>query len=158
VGIEIWTPAGNISPFVSGFEAAAGQPYFPLPSAIHEDFSSLVTQARPAKPGEILHLYAHNLGPVNPAPTPAIPVPLQPLSALAAPLTCFLGDSVPVDVVFAGLAPTMIDVFQLDVRLPPSSANTVDRLGCRLGNLAQQNNISGLGILIWVGSPPGGLS
>jgi uncharacterized protein (TIGR03437 family) len=104
--------------------------------AAHQDFSGLVTQASPARPGEILHLYGAGFGPVIPPVPSGEPAPLEPLSVLATPTTCELeSDSIrSVEVLFAGLAPAMIGVYQLDLRLPQSLSRERGFLRCRVGS------------------------
>jgi uncharacterized protein (TIGR03437 family) len=110
--------------------------------AVHEDFSSLVSVASPARPGEVLHLYAHDLGPVSPAPPAGLPAPLRPVSVLTVSLSCSLRAepgtvTVPVEVLFAGLAPTLAGVFQLDVRMPGALTSDLGALVCQVGTPAE---------------------
>ena len=58
----------------------------------HEDFSDLITNQSPVRPGEKVHAYAVGLGAVTPA--------------------------VATGVLFAGLAPGMIGIYQIDIRMP----------------------------------------
>jgi uncharacterized protein (TIGR03437 family) len=89
----------------------------PAPVAIHQDWGSLVTVASPARPGEIVHLYATGLGPVYPTVPTGTASPAVPLSSLATPVQ-WTWDSDPADVLFAGLAPGLIGYYQLEVRIP----------------------------------------
>jgi uncharacterized protein (TIGR03437 family) len=158
--VEIWVSASNSSPFVPGFEAAPPAPTFALLSAIHGNFSALVTQADPAQPGESVHLYGYNLGPVTPAPPPGTAAPLQPISALTDPLACFISDyssRIPIDVLFAGLAPTLLNVFQVDVRLPTSFASNSGYIQCHIGDPAAGYFMYGFGPTVWLGPPAPGM-
>jgi uncharacterized protein (TIGR03437 family) len=91
-------------------------------AVIHQDFQSLVTQESPAAPGETIHIYASGLGPVSPAPASGEATPIGALSRVTSPWEFFWSgfspDNVPADVPFAGLAPGMVGVYQVDVRLP----------------------------------------
>jgi uncharacterized protein (TIGR03437 family) len=95
--------------------------------AAHQDFSSLVASSLPAQPGESIHAYAVGLGAVTPAMTTGIPAPLDRLFWLAGPLECHIGysmDGQPLQVEFAGLAPGMIGIYQVDIRMPDVTGNT----------------------------------
>jgi uncharacterized protein (TIGR03437 family) len=155
--VEIWVAAFSNSPFVPGFEAAPAAPSFALRSGIHEDFSALINQANPARPGEIVHLYAYDLGPVSPVPPFGAPAPSQPLSTLADLFACYI--SAPysrrsqLDVLFAGLAPTLLNVFQVDVRLPTSFASNSGYIQCHIGDPTAGYDVPGLGPTVWLSSP-----
>jgi uncharacterized protein (TIGR03437 family) len=111
-------------------------PYFftdgPLTLA-HEDFSGLVTRQSPARPGEIVHAWAVGLGAVTPEMQTGIPTPAAPLFRLADPFDCRLGypqGSPAVDVLFAGLAPGMIGIYKVSIRLPESMPPGTASLSC----------------------------
>ena len=60
VDVEVWAASANASPFVPGFQVSPARPTFSFgpppgtgPIAIHQDFSLLVTDAKPAQPGRI---------------------------------------------------------------------------------------------------------
>jgi uncharacterized protein (TIGR03437 family) len=143
--VEVWV-TGNSSPFVPGFEVQPAAPsYYDVQGqpttvvAVHQDFLSLVSAASPARSGECLHVYAGNLGPVTPAPVAGYPAPLQPLSQLAAPIACTIGSDngsgvIPVTLPFVGLAPGLLNVFQMDVLMPPSFPGNPVRLLCQVGD------------------------
>jgi uncharacterized protein (TIGR03437 family) len=157
VDVEVWISSASASPFIAGFEIEPARPTFYLdppfgPSllvAVHQDFSSLITTSSPAQPGEIIHVYAHDLGPVNPAPPAGLPAPLSPLALLVPPVSCILNaDTNPntvdrVDVLFVGLAPELLNVFQVDVQLPASLPGNPSRLQCYVGDPIQGHLIVG---------------
>jgi uncharacterized protein (TIGR03437 family) len=140
VDVEVWVSSAAGSPFVPGFEVELAAPNFYyldqsmgpfLLIAVHQDFASLVTPASPARPSEIIHVYAKDLGPVNPVPPAGLPAPLScTLQADASPA------SVPVGILFAGLAPELLNVFQVDVRLPASFQGNPSALRCNVGDPA----------------------
>lgn len=99
-----------------------------LLTAAHQDFQSVVTAASPALPGEMIHLYALNMGSVTPAVKTGVPAPVAPLSKLDYQPVCTLNDA-QLNVLFAGLAPGSIGVFQFDVQLPSTGAYS-GRLTC----------------------------
>jgi uncharacterized protein (TIGR03437 family) len=85
---------------------------------IHQDFSATVDYRAPAHPGEIIHLFATGLGPVQPpVPTGAVG-PTNPLARVVTPVDCNL------PVVFAGLAPGLIGLYQISLQIPASAAGT----------------------------------
>ena len=88
----------------------------------HEDFSGTVDRNSPAKPGEVVHASALGLGAVTPPLPTGVPAPLGQLHVVAEPFDCTRGDNAiegqPVEVVFAGLVPETIGIYQVDVRLP----------------------------------------
>ena len=90
--------------------------------AAHADFSALVTSENPASPGEMVHFYMTGLGPVSPPVADGAPPPANPPAALIAPLVCNISDAgsnrLPVEVLFAGLAPGFTGYYQVSVRLP----------------------------------------
>lgn len=94
----------------------------PYPLAAHQDFSSLITRAHPARPGEIIHLYMTGLGPVSPPLATGAPAPANPPAATTTPLACWFSvfgrPSQPAQVLFAGLAPGFAGYYQVDVRIP----------------------------------------
>jgi uncharacterized protein (TIGR03437 family) len=158
VDIEVWVSSASASPFVSGFEVEPARPsaYFvnqqsgpPLLIAVHQDFSSLISTASPAQAGEIIHIYAHDLGPVNPVPAAGLPAPLSPLALLVPPMSCILNSDTdphatdPVNVLFAGLAPELLNVFQVDVQMPATFPGNPSRLSCQVGDPVQGYLIAG---------------
>ncbi|MFN3323208.1 MAG: hypothetical protein ACK5AZ_06915 [Bryobacteraceae bacterium] len=94
-------------------------PRFLAQAAIHQGFDGFVTPERPAKPGEIVHFYMTGLGDVvPPVPTGHAAPSDPPARAVARPAV--LVDGQPAELLFAGLAPGLVGVYQLDVRLPLS--------------------------------------
>lgn len=105
-----------------------------LTASVHQDFSGLITSDQPARAGEIIHLYGSGFGPVTPAVPDGAPAPAAPLSRTLSPVTCGLnagGNTTPLTLVFAGLAPGKTGIYQLDVQLPGSlSAGNVVQVRC----------------------------
>jgi uncharacterized protein (TIGR03437 family) len=156
VDVEIWVNSASASPFVPavevGFEDQSfvydAQSGYPNLVAVHQDFLSLVSTSSPAQPREFVHLYAKDLGPVIPPPTAGLPAPLAPVSVLATPIACTLGvqgspSPVPVNVTFAGLAPGLFNVFQVDVQMPASFQDNPSTLTCLVGYPSIGYSISG---------------
>jgi minor extracellular serine protease Vpr len=84
----------------------------------------LVTAGNPAQPGQYIILYANGLGAVNYPPlsgeaTPE-PTATQSLASTLVQPTVTLG-SVPAKVVFSGLTPGSIGLYQIDVQVPQNA-------------------------------------
>ncbi|MDX1984707.1 MAG: PQQ-dependent sugar dehydrogenase [Bryobacteraceae bacterium] len=78
--------------------------------------NSLVTRRRPLRRGETVYFYATGLGPVNNPPAAGDASPAEPLSrAITAPAVAIGG--VPCEVTFAGLAPSLAGVYQVNLRI-----------------------------------------
>jgi uncharacterized protein (TIGR03437 family) len=92
-------------------------------SVLHQDFHGPVSLFDPAQPDEILHVYATGLGPVTPPVPDGQPAASVPLSTLQFPaqLTWGTGStSTEANALFAGLAPGLVGVEQIDVQAPQS--------------------------------------
>lgn len=106
-------------------------PYARYALAAHEDFSGLVTHDSPARAGEIVHFYLTGLSAVSPPVATGAITPAGALHWVTTPLSCSLrearfgGASAQANVLFAGLAPGMIGVDQVDIPIPPSLSGTV---------------------------------
>ena len=85
---------------------------------LHADFS-LVSTASPAKVGETVQIFLTGLGAVTPAVAAGAAAPSSPLSTVAdiADLSVFI-DGVAAKVLFAGLAPGLGGLYQLNVTIP----------------------------------------
>ena len=100
-----------------------GSPAFGFALLLHQDFKSAVNESDPARDGEILHMYMTGLGPVSPAVGTGQPSPVKELSRLTNAMTCSTNpqsvnyEAVPV--VFAGLAPGLSGLYQVDMKAPP---------------------------------------
>jgi uncharacterized protein (TIGR03437 family) len=104
----------NVSPGVA--ETPGGQVI-----AQHADAAgTLVTDSAPAQPGEFIVLYLVGLGLTDSsvqsgAASPATP----PANALAEPSVTL--DSEPVNVLFCGLTPDMVGLYQIDLQVPSNA-------------------------------------
>ncbi|MEZ5351344.1 MAG: hypothetical protein R2762_01810 [Bryobacteraceae bacterium] len=94
--------------------------------------NTLVTPGRPARRDEFVYFYANGLGAVDSPPLPGQGGPSSPLARLRAPVTVTL-DGVPCEVQFAGLAPGLVGVYQVNVRVaaavPPGTKPLVIAVG-----------------------------
>jgi uncharacterized protein (TIGR03437 family) len=99
--------------------------------AAHQDFHGIVTPSDPALPGEYVHVYMTGVGDVQPRPPTGSPASglayaTRPLCWLTSPYVT----QESAQVAFAGLAPGMIGIYQVDVQIPPDSASSVATLNC----------------------------
>jgi uncharacterized protein (TIGR03437 family) len=86
---------------------------------------AVVPTARPARPGEIIELYATGLGPTQTEVAPGALAPMQPISTTQKP-TITIGNTTlsDADVLYSGLAPGNISaLYQINVRVPTSASN-----------------------------------
>ena len=84
------------------------------------------------QPGEILHFYATGLGQVASPPADGMPAPADPLAPTIVPVTChaFSASGPDIPVLYAGLAPGFVGIYQLDVRLPATNLQPSMALSC----------------------------
>ena len=87
------------------------------PAVVHAADFSLVTAARPAKPGEILTLFATGLGPTLPGVDPGERFTTDPLQIVTSPIDITV-NGVSADVLYAGGYPGATDAYQVNFRLP----------------------------------------
>jgi uncharacterized protein (TIGR03437 family) len=85
------------------------------------DFS-LVDAAHPAKPGEFLVMYLLGMGPTNPSVISGVGSPGAP-PATVTPLPTVQVGGMNADVVFAGLTPALVGLYQVNIRVPPNAPN-----------------------------------
>ena len=98
----------------------------PFSLAAAGDFSRLLTPEQPASPGDVVHVYAIGLGAVGNEPETGHAAPVrEPLARLEEDLVCTAdtwdGASARTEelpVAYAGLAPGLVGVYQVSLRLP----------------------------------------
>jgi uncharacterized protein (TIGR03437 family) len=111
----------------------SGSIFPPYALAAHQDFSALVTDQNPAKIGEVVHLYFTGLGMVAPAIATGLAAPISPLYRLVTAFSCqFQQGSAffPADILFAGLAPLVVGVERVDMRIPSGLTVTNPEIDC----------------------------
>lgn len=106
-------------------------------AAVHEDFSALVTEAKPLRPGEILHLYATGLGPVDAGGRTTSPWKW----------TWDSPPDQPVELLYAGLAPGLPGFYQVDIRVPAALPSRTTWLYIKL--VLQTNGWYSWGLGYW---------
>jgi len=114
--------APNDSPFEQLSETIDVVSYSPQPLTLgadtiiaHADFSALINAQSPALPGEAIHVYFTGLGPVSPPLASGLAAPLDRLSAATQNPDC--RSSPPSEILFAGMAPGLVGIYQVDIRL-----------------------------------------
>jgi len=141
-GSRFEPPAATLRLFPSRPEFARLGPEWPMSSsdmqpyllAVHGAWDALVTPAKPARPGEIVHLYASGLGPVDQPVRAGEPGPSEPLARLAAPFHCTYyqgSEQREIEVFYAGLAPGIVGYYQVSLRVPADFARAEFFFGCR---------------------------
>jgi uncharacterized protein (TIGR03437 family) len=86
-------------------------------AAQHGSDYTLVSPTNPAQRGEIIVVYGTGLGPVHPPVLTFQPAPASPLSTTLIPPAVRIGGS-GADVLFSGLAPGYLGLYQLNIRVP----------------------------------------
>jgi uncharacterized protein (TIGR03437 family) len=90
--------------------------------AQHADYS-LVTAAKPAKPGEVIIMYLAGLGATNPSVASGQPAPsTPPLAEVTTPVTVTVANQNAV-VDFAGLTPGSAGLYQIDFQVPTTASS-----------------------------------
>ncbi|MBI2816514.1 MAG: hypothetical protein HYX72_06215 [Acidobacteria bacterium] len=87
----------------------------------HNDTGELVSAADPARGGEIVPIWATGLDCIFPYPEDGVPAPTSRVSACNQRLPALFIDGKPTPrdtVIFAGRAPGLVGVDQVNVRLP----------------------------------------
>ncbi len=111
-----------IVPVVRMVSYQPGTPGYQVPEIYHQNFLSLVSQSQPVAPNEIVHVYMNGLGPVSPAVATGAKASSQLLSRIVNPMSCAVnipmtGLSAEVPVEFAGLAPELTGIYQVDIKV-----------------------------------------
>src|SRR5262249_27080425 len=92
----------------------------------HASTQGFVTSNDPARPGEILEVYANGLGATTPAVGTGQAASTPPSIANVQPVAMIRGVSAPVP--FAGLAPGLVRLYQVNVEVPSRALDGDDQL------------------------------
>lgn len=101
-------------------------------------------RARPARRGEVIEIFATGLGQVGNAPAPGAPAPANPLSRTTGTTIATIGSS-RAEVLFSGLAPGLVGVYQVNAKVP-DNAPTGARVPVTL-NVNEQGLLSNVAIM-----------
>ena len=85
-------------------------------AALNQD-SALNAPSRPARPGDVLQIFATGQGETTPPVDEGRPAPYDPLAVTPAPPEAAIGGR-PAAVLFSGLAPGLPGVWQINARIP----------------------------------------
>jgi uncharacterized protein (TIGR03437 family) len=95
--------------------------------------NDLSVPAKPAKVGDIIVFDLLGLGPVSPQPATGAPAPIDKLSYAQSSVSCdFSGAGQSLgsgEILFAGLTPTLVGSYQINVRTPASIPNDLQNVG-----------------------------
>jgi uncharacterized protein (TIGR03437 family) len=91
-------------------------PQADVPTVVRANNNQVVTLSNPVHHGDVLTIYATGLGRTSPSVETGVPAPSDPpASALVSPVVTIGG--VPVEVLFAGLSPGEVGIYQINVRV-----------------------------------------
>ena len=90
------------------------------PGAILKPDFSLVSATNPAKRGDVVLVFLTGLGAVTPAVRDGALAPTNPLSLVPGTLTIYIGAK-PAEILFQGMAPGLVGLYQLNLRVPLNS-------------------------------------
>lgn len=102
---------GCIFSLPAEYGTRAGYGFVPYSLAFGQDYR-LITPDNPARLGEAVNFYATGLGAVDPPVATGQPGPVEPLARLRDGIQCNL------PVLYAGLAPGLVGIYQLQLQLP----------------------------------------
>jgi uncharacterized protein (TIGR03437 family) len=109
--------------------------------ALNQD-GTLNSISNPAAKGSIVTLYLNGLGLTSPAISSGATTPTSPLLPAFYPVLAFVG-GVPATVAFAGLAPSTVGVYQVNLQIPTTvSSGTQDLLVLAVNGVTSQSGVS----------------
>lgn len=111
----------------------------------HAD-NTVVTQASPAKPNEVVQVYLTGLGAVNPSVSDGAAAPTQPLSKASAPVTVSVGGIPVTGIQFEGLSPGLASLYQLNIQIPSNTPS-----GQQMLSVATADGSTDI-VSVWVGN------
>jgi uncharacterized protein (TIGR03437 family) len=88
-----------------------------IAAAVHGVSGLPITSSSPAAGGEVISVFTTGLGAVYPAVATGTAAPTSPLSLVTSPVTATVNGQSAV-VAFAGLAPTFVGLYQVNVQIP----------------------------------------
>jgi uncharacterized protein (TIGR03437 family) len=109
-----------------------------IAAVVHNADNTLVTADSPLAAGEYAFFYATGLGRAQNEPATGAAAPLAPLAPVNADVHVTLGGQ-PCDVQFAGLAPALVGVYQVNFRVPQSAPSGTQRLVITVAGSASPN-------------------
>ena len=108
----------NVSPTAPGvFMSGTAGPLRGLATIVRWDNEQLVTPTNPIHPNDYVEIYLTGMGATNPAVAAGLAAPTNPLALVTIPPSLTLG-GYPLPVTYAGLAPGLAGVYQIDAFIP----------------------------------------
>jgi uncharacterized protein (TIGR03437 family) len=96
---------------------------------------------KPAAAGTIIQLFATGLGALDPSISTGTPSPSSPLSVATLPITATIA-GLPAVVTYAGAAPTLIGIYQVNVRIPANAPKGAAGLVLNAGGNVSQDGVT----------------
>lgn len=111
-------------------------------AAVDTNTSTIVTPSNPANPGDTVEVFLSGLGTVYPTVPDGATAPLSPLSYTVNTVIADV-DGAAATVVFAGLAPTLAGLYQVNVTIPTSTTAGDHFLDISVNSPATSTNTTG---------------
>jgi uncharacterized protein (TIGR03437 family) len=126
--LSVWEGAPALIPADPGESSLFGI------KIVKGDWSGLVTS--PPAPGDIVYIYMTGLGPPQAPEETGVPASLTKVNPIQWDLSCrFLPQTKPAQLLFAGMAPGMIGIYQTAFRMPSDAGATpLNGLSCTLAS------------------------
>lgn len=128
VTLIVHTPAGvsdnfNLTVLPNApavFHTGQAGPMINVPTVVRFANGLIVTDSNPVHRGDELVIYLTGMGQTNPSVPNGLPAPVSPLALTVAATTVQLGGT-DLPLVYAGLAPGEVGVYQINAIVPPST-------------------------------------
>jgi len=111
--------------------------YSPGVFGVRDQNFAIVTQSNPARRGQAVQIYANGLGPVSNQPATGDAGPAQPLAATSVTPNVTIGGAA-AQVLFSGLAPGNVGLYQVNAIVPSGVAAGVQPLVISINGVASQ--------------------
>ncbi len=128
------TPTTVATPGVYNYPPASG-----FAAAVNTNTGTIVTQSNPANPGDTIEVFLSGLGTVYPTVPDGAAPPVSPLSYTVNTVMADV-DGTTATVVFAGLAPTLAGLYQVNVTIPTSTTAGLHFLDFGVSNPSDTSN------------------
>jgi uncharacterized protein (TIGR03437 family) len=123
--MTLYTPGGISNNFYlsilpvapSVFLTGTAGPLTGLATVYRDDNGQLITPTNPIHPNDIITIYATGMGLTSPLVSAGMPAPANPLPNTVIPASVTLG-GVPLNVLYSGLVPGEIGVYQVNASVP----------------------------------------
>ena len=107
------------------FRSGMAGPETGLATVFRNDNGQLITPTNPIHPNDIITIYATGMGATSPAVDSGMPAPADPLPNTVIAPSVTLG-GVPLNVLYAGLAPGEVGVYQINASVPSGVPQGMD--------------------------------